>query len=86
MYENIYRFHTTQETEGASEQDHPLGEQIPYCIYWETVRKISNGNEPSFILGIEQFTKPDPLVCTSILNDFESTEGIDESDWWEWNS
>lgn len=86
MYEDIHWFHTTPETEGTTEQDYPIGEQIPYCSHWETVRQISNGYEPSVVLGNQQQTLQDIMGFTSIFPDFESTEGVDGSDWWEWNS
>ena len=82
---DIYGIHTTYETEGTPELDHPIGEQIPYCEHWKAVREISNGNEPTPVLGHQQWSVQDTMGQPSILNDFESTEGIDECDWWQWN-
>jgi len=83
---DIHGFHPTYETETTTELDHPIGEQIPYCKYWETVRKVPNGYEPTFVLGNQQWSLQNTLGEPGILTDFKSTEGIDECDWWLWNS
>ncbi len=82
MYEDIYWFYTPQETEGTTEFDYPIGEQIPYCSHWEAVRKVSNGYEPTSVLGNQQITSKDTMGFTSVLTNFESTEGVNECDWW----
>lgn len=83
---DIYGFYTTYETERTPELDHPIGEQIPYCKYWKAVREISDGYEPTSLLGYQQWSIEDTVVFASVLSNFESTEGVDECDWWVWNS
>ena len=79
---DIYGFHTTYETEATTELDYPIGEQIPYCEHWETVRQISNGYEPITLLGNQQWPSEYTMGFTSVFTDIESTEGTDECDWW----
>ena len=83
---DFYGIYTTYETEGTTEFNHPIGEQIPYCEYWQAVRKVSNGNEPTSILGNQQWSSKDTMGQPGVFSDFESSEGIDECDWWQWNS
>ena len=83
---DIHGFHTTYQTEATTELDHPIGEQIPYCEHWETVRQIVSRNEPTLVLGNQQWPLQDFMGEPSIFTDFESTEGVDECDWWQWNS
>ena len=84
--QDIHRLHTTSETEGTPECNHPLGEQIPYCIHWETVREISNGDEPSFILGYQQEALQYFMGFPGVFPIRESTQGTDASDWSDWDS
>lgn len=86
MKYDVYRIYTTQEAERTSELDYPIGEQIPYCKYWEAVRKVTNGNEPTFVLGHQPWTLQDSVGESCIQSDIESSEGTDASDWWEWYS
>ena len=83
---DLYGIYTTYETETITEFDHPIGEQIPYCEYWETVRKISNGYEPTPILGHQQWPLQDFMGQPGIFANIESSERVDECDWWQWNS
>ena len=85
MYD-IYRLHTSQETEGTTELDHPIGEQIPYCEHWEAVRKIVSRYEPTPVLGNQQWPLQDFVGEPGIFANIESSERIDECDWWQWNS
>ena len=85
MYEDIYWFHTTPEAEGTTECNYPIGEQIPYCSHWTSVRKIFNGNEPSALLGHQPQALQDTMGFTGLFANIESSEGTDECNWWEWN-
>ena len=86
MSYDLYWIYTPQETEGTTEFDHPIGEQIPYCEHWQAVRKVSYGHEPTSLLGYQQWPLQDFMGEPSVFSDFESTEGTDASNWWEWNS
>lgn len=83
---DIHGIYTTQETEGTTELDYPIGEQIPYCVNWQTIWEINGRYEPFIILGNQQWTLHNTMVFPSIFPNIKSTKGIDECDWWEWNS
>ena len=83
---DIHRLHTTPETEGDYSIDYSIGCEVPYCQHWKAVREIANGNEPNALLGYQQRPLYDIVGEPGVFNDFESTEGIDASDWWQWNS
>ena len=87
MYTNydIYRFHPTYQTEGIIEFDYTLGCEIPYCEHWQAIWKVNGGYESSIVLGHQSQTLQDFVGESGLFDDFESTEGIDAGDWWEWN-
>ena len=83
---DIHGIYTTYKTEGTTELDHPIGEQIPYCIHWQTVREIISRNEPTPVLGHQQRPLQDFVGEPGIFANIESSERVDECDWWQWNS
>jgi len=87
MYEeDVHRFLTPQSTEGDSESNIEWFGEVPYCFHWKTVRQISDGGEHSSLLGDKPQTVKDTVGFPSILPNPESTQRIDECDWWEWIS
>ena len=85
MSYDVYRLHTPPETEGTTESDYPVHGEVPYCEHWQTVWKVSDGHEPSTILGYKQLSMQDLMGESSIQSSGEGAQGIDASDWWEWN-
>ena len=84
--QNIHRLHAPSETERTTELDYTIGDQIPYCEYWQAVREISDGNELAFILGNQQEAVQYIMGEPSIFTIGEGSQGTDASDWWDWDS
>ena len=66
--ERIYWLYTTSETERDYSIDTWFNEQVPYCEHWQTVRQVSNGYEPTVVLGDQRQTMQNPLGLACLLS------------------
>ena len=80
------RICTTRQTESNPGGNHTIQGEVPHRQYWKTVWEITNGYEPSAILGHKPQALPDFMGIACVFTSTESTQGTDDGDWELWYS
>ena len=78
---DLHRIYSTSETEGDDQWYFVFNSEVPYCVHWQTVWKISGSHEPNALLGYQRWAMQNFVGQPSIQSGDQGSEGTDASYW-----